>query len=98
MECAICLLEFQEDSAYVPDLGCHCTFIVHEECWERWNGTCLYCRGAETRIYFYIRQQETNVYRGFSYMNCCISSIMLYLLIFIISIIVVRGGPIEDTA
>lgn len=49
MECAICLLEFQEDSAYVPDLGCHCTFIVHEECWNRWTGSCLYCRQGRKR-------------------------------------------------
>lgn len=44
MDCCICLNEFETDYAYIPELPCSCIIIVHEECWERWNGRCLYCR------------------------------------------------------
>ena len=43
-QCPICLEEFTEDAAHIPDLPCNCLLIVHLECWEPWSGECLYCR------------------------------------------------------
>jgi len=46
--CKICLLDFETDHAHIPELDCGCVLIVHEECWERWNETCIYCRRPGT--------------------------------------------------
>lgn len=44
MECYICLLDFENDYAHIPSLECGCIIIVHQECWDQWNNTCIYCR------------------------------------------------------
>jgi len=44
LECMICLSDFNADFAHIPELDCSCTIIVHEECWNKWSGSCLYCR------------------------------------------------------
>lgn len=46
-QCLICLENFTEDSAYIPELECECAIFVHWTCWEPWNGGCLYCREIE---------------------------------------------------
>ena len=43
MECSICLLNFENNYAYIPELPCNCTIVVHEECWIKWQA-CIYCR------------------------------------------------------
>ena len=50
LECMICLSDFQADFAHIPELDCSCTIIVHEECWEQWSGTCLYCRNTNNIV------------------------------------------------
>uniref|UniRef100_A0A6C0APR3 RING-type domain-containing protein n=1 Tax=viral metagenome TaxID=1070528 RepID=A0A6C0APR3_9ZZZZ len=47
-QCPICLEEFTEDFAFVPELPCNCALIVHQSCWEPWSGDCLYCRDTLT--------------------------------------------------
>jgi len=47
LECQICFEDFHADFAFIPELDCSCTIIVHEECWEQWSGLCLYCRNRE---------------------------------------------------
>lgn len=42
--CPICLSDLELKLAYRPTLGCHCKYFLHEECWNKWNGTCIYCR------------------------------------------------------
>ena len=42
--CAICLCDLETESAYRPTLGCSCKYFLHKECWNKWNGTCIYCR------------------------------------------------------
>ena len=42
--CPICLSEFETNYALIPDLDCNCIYAVHQECWEKWNYTCIYCR------------------------------------------------------
>ena len=42
--CPICLSEFETNYALIPDLDCNCIYAVHDECWEKWNYTCIYCR------------------------------------------------------
>ena len=46
MECYICLSEFETDYALIPELSCSCIIVVHQGCWIKWNGTCIYCRAA----------------------------------------------------
>ena len=62
--CQICLLDFETDHALIPDLDCGCILIVHEECWERWNDTCIYCRrpGTVQVIDIAYPQQRTTYY------------------------------------
>jgi hypothetical protein len=43
-QCLICLENFTEDEAYIPELDCDCAIFVHWGCWEPWVGGCLYCR------------------------------------------------------
>lgn len=43
-QCLICLEEFTQDKAYIPELECECAIFVHWACWEPWAGGCLYCR------------------------------------------------------
>ena len=43
-QCPICLEDFKEDDAHIPDLQCKCAIIVHLDCWIQWSGACLYCR------------------------------------------------------
>jgi len=50
LECSICFSEFIEDSAYIPVLDCSCILIVHEECWNKWTGICIYCRTPQQII------------------------------------------------
>ena len=42
--CPICLSEFETNYALIPHLDCNCVYAVHDECWEKWNYTCIYCR------------------------------------------------------
>ena len=44
MECPICLTTFETDAALIPQLVCSCVFVVHPDCWLKWNQACLYCR------------------------------------------------------
>jgi hypothetical protein len=46
MECPICLTTFETDEALIPQLQCSCVFVVHPECWIKWNQACLYCRNG----------------------------------------------------
>jgi hypothetical protein len=48
--CPICFCEFETDYAIVPELLCDCVYIVHEECWNQWNATCIYCRNRTVRV------------------------------------------------
>jgi hypothetical protein len=50
LECQICFEDFHADFAFIPELDCSCTIIVHEECWEQWSGLCLYCRNREYEV------------------------------------------------
>jgi hypothetical protein len=43
-KCMICLSDLPPESEFIPPLNCSCTMIVHEECWNQWSGSCLYCR------------------------------------------------------
>lgn len=50
LECQICFEDFHADFAFIPELDCSCTIIVHEECWEQWSGLCLYCRNRVCEV------------------------------------------------
>ena len=42
--CPICLCDFESDYAFIPELQCSCVYYLHQECWNKWNNTCIYCR------------------------------------------------------
>jgi hypothetical protein len=65
--CKICLLDFETDHAHIPDLDCECILIVHEECWERWNDTCIYCRQPGTVEIIAIAYPEERIQTSYCY-------------------------------
>ena len=82
VSCPICLESFDVNEAYIPDLDCNCTLIVHWSCWEPWTGECLYCRNTieyeEPHIEVIIIRRDVYVCN-----MCFIYYIFIYLIIFI---------------
>ena len=63
MECYICLSDFETDYALIPELSCSCIIVVHQVCWIKWNGTCIYCR-ATAKQQGYVNSAELAIVRS----------------------------------
>jgi hypothetical protein len=82
--CKICLLDFETDHAFIPELDCDCILIVHEECWERWNETCIYCREPRIVEVIAIAYPQERIQTSYCYIYTVLFLIYIMTLIHII--------------
>ena len=93
--CPICLENFQEDEAYIPDdLNCNCILIVHWSCWEPWSGECLYCRNIES-LNIQPNVNVINIIINQERYTICKGVFLVFFLMYIISIVNNFYGSIE---
>ena len=84
--CPICLSEFETDFAIIPELDCNCMYVVHEECWDQWNYSCIYCRS------YTISNTFDNLSEIYSRANKCKNKVKLLILVwFFLLFFIYRG-------